>query len=144
MSPLQILSLLLALSTALNLAVAAGLLAHRSGVGIPQAILTGAGDRSHHPGHLPRRRRRLPMTQSPAFSCPASDQLGQSTTDLCGQDYLVISAVTERRGLRVWSTTSCDWSRSTAVRSRRIRRSTKAVGSFRGLSCFIRKCDLGR
>ncbi|MFE3205698.1 hypothetical protein [Embleya sp. NPDC059237] len=43
MSPLQILFLLLALSTALNLAVAAGLLTHRSGAGIPQAILTGAG-----------------------------------------------------------------------------------------------------
>ncbi|TXS35118.1 hypothetical protein EAO75_45380 [Streptomyces sp. uw30] len=43
MSPLQILSLLLALSTALNIAITAGLLAHRSGAGVPQAILTGAG-----------------------------------------------------------------------------------------------------
>ncbi|MFZ4250445.1 hypothetical protein ACOZDF_35000 [Streptomyces griseoincarnatus] len=43
MSPLQILSLLLALSTALNIAITAGLLARRSGAGIPQAILTGAG-----------------------------------------------------------------------------------------------------
>ncbi|MFF7647033.1 hypothetical protein [Streptomyces canus] len=43
MSPVQILSLLLALSTALNVAIGAGLLARRSGLGIPQAILTGAG-----------------------------------------------------------------------------------------------------
>ncbi|KQW17251.1 hypothetical protein [Streptomyces sp. Root369] len=43
MSPLQILSLLLALSTALNIAFTTGLLAHRSGAGIPQAILAGAG-----------------------------------------------------------------------------------------------------
>ncbi|WP_331751746.1 hypothetical protein OG713_45415 (plasmid) [Streptomyces sp. NBC_00723] len=43
MSPLQILSLLLALSTALNMAITAGLLARRSGVCIPQAILAGAG-----------------------------------------------------------------------------------------------------
>ncbi|WP_031173571.1 hypothetical protein [Streptomyces durhamensis] len=43
MSPLQILSLLLALSTALNIAFTACLLAHRSGVGIAQAILAGAG-----------------------------------------------------------------------------------------------------
>ncbi|MFH8698962.1 hypothetical protein [Streptomyces chartreusis] len=31
------------MSTALNIAIPAGLLARRSGVGIPQAILTGAG-----------------------------------------------------------------------------------------------------
>ncbi|GGU65855.1 MULTISPECIES: hypothetical protein [Streptomyces] len=43
MSPLQILALLLALSTALNLAIAASLLAQRSGAGVCQAILTGAG-----------------------------------------------------------------------------------------------------
>ncbi|MFD5796452.1 hypothetical protein ACFWIO_23565 [Streptomyces diastatochromogenes] len=43
MSPLQILSLLLALSTALNIAFTTGLLVHRSGAGIPQAILAGAG-----------------------------------------------------------------------------------------------------
>ncbi|MGW0771534.1 hypothetical protein [Streptomyces sp. NPDC002676] len=43
MSPLQILSLLLALSTALNVAITASLLARCSGAGIPQAILTGAG-----------------------------------------------------------------------------------------------------
>ncbi|MGW2826419.1 hypothetical protein ACWC24_36360 [Streptomyces sp. NPDC001443] len=43
MSPLQILSLLLALSTALNIAITAGLLAHRAGASTPQAILTGAG-----------------------------------------------------------------------------------------------------
>ncbi|WP_217213719.1 hypothetical protein [Streptomyces sp. AC550_RSS872] len=42
MSLLQILSLLLALSVALNVAISAGLLAHRSGAGIPDAILTGA------------------------------------------------------------------------------------------------------
>ncbi|MDX2762595.1 hypothetical protein [Streptomyces europaeiscabiei] len=43
MSPLQILSLLLALSTALNIGITAGLLARRTGVGVPQATLTGAG-----------------------------------------------------------------------------------------------------
>ncbi|MCX4799895.1 hypothetical protein OG497_39325 [Streptomyces sp. NBC_01242] len=43
MSPMQILSLLLALSIALNVAIAAALLARSSGVGIHQAILTGAG-----------------------------------------------------------------------------------------------------
>ncbi|MEU5980110.1 hypothetical protein [Streptomyces sp. NPDC047315] len=43
MSPVQILSLLLAMSTALNIAVTAGLLAHRAGAGVPQALLTGAG-----------------------------------------------------------------------------------------------------
>ncbi|MER6206565.1 hypothetical protein [Streptomyces sp. NPDC001642] len=43
MSPLQILSLLLALSTALNIAITAGLIARRSGASRPQAILTGAG-----------------------------------------------------------------------------------------------------
>lgn len=43
MSPLQILSLLLALSAALNIAMAAGLLARRSGAGIPSSVLTGAG-----------------------------------------------------------------------------------------------------
>ncbi|MFE4958675.1 hypothetical protein ACFRCW_32730 [Streptomyces sp. NPDC056653] len=43
MSPLKILSLLLALSTALNIAITVGLLARRSGAGVPQAILSGAG-----------------------------------------------------------------------------------------------------
>lgn len=43
MSLLQVLSLLLALSMALNVAISAGLLAHRSGPVIPNAILTGAG-----------------------------------------------------------------------------------------------------
>jgi len=43
MSPVQILSLLLALSAALHLATAAALIAHRAGVGTPSAILTGAG-----------------------------------------------------------------------------------------------------
>ncbi|WP_405956919.1 hypothetical protein [Streptomyces phaeochromogenes] len=43
MSPIQILSLLLALSTALNIAVSTGLLARKGGVGVPQAALTGAG-----------------------------------------------------------------------------------------------------
>ncbi|MFE0652490.1 hypothetical protein ACFVZH_28315 [Streptomyces sp. NPDC059534] len=43
MSPLQILSLLLALSTALNIAITAGLLARRAGTDIPQAIFIGAG-----------------------------------------------------------------------------------------------------
>ncbi|MBY8841912.1 hypothetical protein [Streptomyces sp. SP2-10] len=43
MSPLQILSLLLALSAALNIAFTAGLLTRRSGTEIPQAILAGAG-----------------------------------------------------------------------------------------------------
>jgi hypothetical protein len=43
MSPVQILSLLLALSTALNIAFTTGLLAHRSGAGISQAILAGSG-----------------------------------------------------------------------------------------------------
>ncbi|AVH54635.1 MULTISPECIES: hypothetical protein [Streptomyces] len=43
MSPLQIMSLLLALSAALNIAIIAGLLARGSGVGIPQAIISGAG-----------------------------------------------------------------------------------------------------
>ncbi|MET9519968.1 hypothetical protein [Streptomyces sp. NPDC002994] len=43
MSPVQILSLLLAMSTALNIAITAGLLAHRAGAGVPQALLTGAG-----------------------------------------------------------------------------------------------------
>ncbi|MER6474124.1 hypothetical protein [Streptomyces collinus] len=43
MSPLQTVSLLLALSAALNIAFTAGLLARRSGAAISQAILTGAG-----------------------------------------------------------------------------------------------------
>ncbi|MFF7534684.1 hypothetical protein ACFZB2_37150 [Streptomyces bobili] len=43
MNALQILSLLLAFSAALHIAVAAGLLTHRSGVDTPQAILTGFG-----------------------------------------------------------------------------------------------------
>ncbi|MER7911783.1 hypothetical protein [Streptomyces sp. NPDC096068] len=43
MSPVQILSLLLAMSTALNIAITAGLLAHRAGAGVPQALLMGAG-----------------------------------------------------------------------------------------------------
>lgn len=43
MSPVQILSLLLALSIALNIAITAGLLAHQSGAGVHRAILTGAG-----------------------------------------------------------------------------------------------------
>ncbi|GAA2650773.1 hypothetical protein GCM10010425_74350 [Streptomyces spororaveus] len=43
MSPLQILSLLLALSTALNIAITASLLARRTGASVPQAMLTGAG-----------------------------------------------------------------------------------------------------
>ncbi|MCW8102234.1 hypothetical protein OG288_37560 [Streptomyces tauricus] len=43
MSPMQILSLLLALSIALNIAVSAGLLARGCGVSVPQAVLTGAG-----------------------------------------------------------------------------------------------------
>ncbi|MET8860815.1 hypothetical protein [Streptomyces sp. NPDC004579] len=43
MSPLQILSLLLALSTALNIAFATAVLARNSGAGLPQAILAGAG-----------------------------------------------------------------------------------------------------
>lgn len=43
MSPVQILSLLLALSIAVNIAITTGLLAHRSGAGVPKAILTGAG-----------------------------------------------------------------------------------------------------
>ena len=42
MSPVQILSLVLALSVATNIAITAGLLAHRSGVSTPIAILTGA------------------------------------------------------------------------------------------------------
>ncbi|OEJ22941.1 hypothetical protein AR457_37660 [Streptomyces agglomeratus] len=43
MSPLQILSLLLALSTAGNVGLSAGLIANWAGVGVPHAILTGAG-----------------------------------------------------------------------------------------------------
>jgi hypothetical protein len=43
MSTLQILALLLALSTALNIAMTASLIAHRSGASIPHALLTGAG-----------------------------------------------------------------------------------------------------
>lgn len=43
MSPVQILSLLLALSTALNIAIAVGLLARCSGADAPQVILSGAG-----------------------------------------------------------------------------------------------------
>jgi hypothetical protein len=43
MSPLQFVSLLLALSTALHLAAATALLARRAGAGIPHAILGGAG-----------------------------------------------------------------------------------------------------
>jgi hypothetical protein len=43
MSQAQALSLLLAISTALNIAIAASLLAHRSGTATPNAILTGAG-----------------------------------------------------------------------------------------------------
>ncbi|MGQ4434568.1 hypothetical protein [Streptomyces sp. SAS_260] len=40
---MQILSLLLALSAALNIAFTASLLARRSGIGAYKAILTGAG-----------------------------------------------------------------------------------------------------
>ncbi|MFD4371013.1 hypothetical protein [Streptomyces sp. NPDC058486] len=43
MPPVQILSLLLALSVALTIAITAGLLARRSGIDVPLAILTGAG-----------------------------------------------------------------------------------------------------
>lgn len=43
MSPVQILSLLLALSLALHLAFAGGLLARRAGSGLSQAVLTGGG-----------------------------------------------------------------------------------------------------
>ncbi|QOV36878.1 hypothetical protein IM697_44255 [Streptomyces ferrugineus] len=43
MSPLQVLALLLALSIALNIATAVGLLARRSGADLPHAVLTGAG-----------------------------------------------------------------------------------------------------
>ncbi|QXJ25795.1 hypothetical protein AGRA3207_007345 [Actinomadura graeca] len=43
MSPVQILALLLALSTALNIAITAGLLARSTGAGTVNAILTGAG-----------------------------------------------------------------------------------------------------
>ncbi|MGP4114436.1 hypothetical protein ACTWP5_26435 [Streptomyces sp. 4N509B] len=43
MSPTQTLSLLLALSLALNVAIAAGLLDRRAGASVPRAILTGAG-----------------------------------------------------------------------------------------------------
>lgn len=43
MSTVQILSLLLALSTALNIAVTAGLLTRSTGAGTANAILTGAG-----------------------------------------------------------------------------------------------------
>ncbi|MER7407986.1 hypothetical protein ABT373_37355 [Streptomyces sp. NPDC000070] len=42
MSPLQTVSLLLAVSTAVNIGIVTGLLARRSGTG-PQAILSGAG-----------------------------------------------------------------------------------------------------
>jgi hypothetical protein len=41
MSQVQFLSLLLALSVALNIAITAGLLAYRSGAGIPNTLLTG-------------------------------------------------------------------------------------------------------
>jgi hypothetical protein len=43
MSQIEILSLLLAASTALNLALTAGLIARSAGVGTANAILTGAG-----------------------------------------------------------------------------------------------------
>jgi hypothetical protein len=43
MHAVQILTLLLALSTALNVAFAAGLTARLNGAGLAQAILTGAG-----------------------------------------------------------------------------------------------------
>ncbi|MFF8373539.1 hypothetical protein ACF05W_32670 [Streptomyces lydicus] len=43
MSPMQTLSLLLGLSIDLNIAITAGILTHRSGAGVPQAILTGSG-----------------------------------------------------------------------------------------------------
>ncbi|WP_157963706.1 hypothetical protein [Actinocorallia populi] len=43
MSPREILALLLALSTALNIAITAGLLARAAGANGANAILTGAG-----------------------------------------------------------------------------------------------------
>jgi hypothetical protein len=43
MSEAQALSLLLAISTSVNIAIAVSLLAHRSGTAIPKAILAGAG-----------------------------------------------------------------------------------------------------
>jgi hypothetical protein len=43
MNPLQILALLLALSTALNIAFTTGLLVQRCGAGTLQAILAGGG-----------------------------------------------------------------------------------------------------
>ncbi|EST33779.1 hypothetical protein M878_12090 [Streptomyces roseochromogenus subsp. oscitans DS 12.976] len=43
MNQVQFLSLLLALSVALNIAITAGLLAYRSGASMPNALLTGAG-----------------------------------------------------------------------------------------------------
>lgn len=43
MNALRILSLLLALSGALNVALATGVTARHAGVGLAQAILTGAG-----------------------------------------------------------------------------------------------------
>ncbi|MFI0479703.1 hypothetical protein [Actinomadura sp. 9N215] len=43
MSPQQTLALLLALSTALNIAITAGLLARSADASTPHAILTGAG-----------------------------------------------------------------------------------------------------
>ena len=42
MTAVQILSLLLALSTALNIAFTTGLTAHRIGIGAPQAAFAGA------------------------------------------------------------------------------------------------------
>lgn len=43
MRPIQVLTLLLALSAALNTAFAIGIIANRAGASIPQAILAAAG-----------------------------------------------------------------------------------------------------
>ncbi|GCE01807.1 hypothetical protein EHYA_09581 [Embleya hyalina] len=86
MSPLQIVSLPLALSAALNLAVAAGLLAHRSGAGIPQATLTGAA--APQPPARPSTSPPSPPTDDPTPPTrPAPDRLGPSTTALYTHDF---------------------------------------------------------
>ena len=63
MHTVQVLTLLLALSGALNVAFIAGLTARFAGAGPAQAILTGAARRHHH-GDLLRRRIRLPLTMT--------------------------------------------------------------------------------
>jgi len=84
MHTVQILTLLLALSAALNTAFAAALTARLAGASLAQAIMTAGRRRRHPHGRLLRRRLRLPLTTRssaqdqprlrPASSAPSSLQ----------------------------------------------------------------------